>query len=156
MIITKEILVKTTSLTYTDYKKLGYEVNSNEIILVKIEHLSLGSHLKVDIKCDECSNVYKYEYRGISHFLYKKYKSKKCKHEKSLIRKENIKNKKKEFKIFKETEEYRKQKINKIRSEKLIKYGNETYNNQDKRKETMFKRYGKYFPNPAKKNRHHY
>ncbi len=56
-----EVLVKQPG----KYKKLGYRAEYGETILIKIEDLSSGSHIKVNFSCDFCGKTSKSEYRRL-------------------------------------------------------------------------------------------
>ena len=64
MLITKEVEVG-IGKNKKYYDSLGYNTNikKGEIIKIKIEHLSKGSHVKVLVKCDYCDNIIEKEYR---------------------------------------------------------------------------------------------
>ena len=51
-------MAKPTGKYFKYYKDLGYDVSLKEIE-IDIEHLSSGSKLKVDAKCDYCDNTKK-------------------------------------------------------------------------------------------------
>jgi len=59
-LITKEVEIVVNSKTIKHYRELGYEIIKDEWhsasnkIKIKVEHLTDGSHSKVDIKCDGC------------------------------------------------------------------------------------------------------
>ena len=55
MLLTKEVEITINSKTFKHYKELGYEFeHTGETIVVKVEDLSKGSHVMVDILCDYC------------------------------------------------------------------------------------------------------
>lgn len=56
MLITKEVEVKATYQTKEYYKNLGYEIVGAKPFLVKIEHLSKNSHVRVEVLCDYCKD----------------------------------------------------------------------------------------------------
>ena len=54
-ILTKEVEVKPTGKMVKYYRNLGYDVKYNQPLLVKIEHLQMGSHANIEILCDMCN-----------------------------------------------------------------------------------------------------
>jgi len=54
MILTKEVTVTIINHNFYHYKSLGYDVKCRDTIIVPIEHLSKGSHEKIEYKCDIC------------------------------------------------------------------------------------------------------
>lgn len=60
MILTKVVDVKIINHNMNHYNDLGYSVKYGDLIKnVPVEHLSLGSHIMVDINCDKCGFVIK-------------------------------------------------------------------------------------------------
>ena len=55
MILSKTAKVKINGKKLKYYQNLGYDAKNGEIIEVKIEDLSKGSHIEIDILCDICS-----------------------------------------------------------------------------------------------------
>ena len=53
-IITKEVEIKPTGKMIQYYKDKGYDVKYGQSLIIKIEDLSKGSHLKIDVLCDMC------------------------------------------------------------------------------------------------------
>ena len=64
MVVTKTVKIKISSRTFQRFKDFGYVFKMGDEIEVKVEHLSKGSQIKVDVQCDECGNekTIKYEY----------------------------------------------------------------------------------------------
>ena len=60
MIVTDQILITVSKKEIGYFRKLGYEVNLNDTILIPIDHLKKGSHRIVDVKCDICQIEKKY------------------------------------------------------------------------------------------------
>lgn len=54
MLLTKEVNIKPNGKVINHYRNKGYDVKLNELIKVKIEDLTKGSHIKVDVLCDYC------------------------------------------------------------------------------------------------------
>lgn len=64
MIISKTIMInKPTGKYFKYYKNLGYDV-SKEKIEIGINHLSLGSKYKIEVKCNYCGVVKKIDYNS--------------------------------------------------------------------------------------------
>ena len=54
MLITKEVEVKLVPSNIKYYQNLGYKGKMGDLIIVKIEDLSNGSHVLVEVECDYC------------------------------------------------------------------------------------------------------
>lgn len=63
MIVTDQILITVSKKEIGYFRKLGYEVNLNDTILIPIDHLKKGSHRIVDVKCDICQIEKKISYQ---------------------------------------------------------------------------------------------
>ena len=56
--------VKMSGKTITHYRELGYNVKDVKTkLIVPIEHLTKGSHIKIDLICDYCKKSFKREYK---------------------------------------------------------------------------------------------
>ena len=56
MLLTKEVEVILNPKNMSHYSNLGYEnLKAKEILIVKVEHLSKGSHAMVEVLCDYCN-----------------------------------------------------------------------------------------------------
>ena len=149
MILTEEVLVKTTNQTQSYYKNLGYNFNCYDYIIVKISDLSKGSHYLVDILCDYCNKKYQYQFRGIHKYITEKYECKSCKSKRLIsegIRKKfnketNIKIGE-NLKLKLQNPEFKLEYLNKRKYIKKIIYNDENFNNKEKRKETLNSKYG--------------
>lgn len=64
MIINQKILVKITHKSYKFYKLKGYKMNVGDEIEIDVSDLPIGSHIKIDIKCDLCGLERNYIYQG--------------------------------------------------------------------------------------------
>ncbi len=62
MIIDTEIEISLNKGNIEYYKSLGYDVNFKKII-INIEHLTKGSKMLINVKCDICNNVKSIAYR---------------------------------------------------------------------------------------------
>ena len=139
MLKDRKINVNITNRNRNYYNKLGYSIESNNL-LVKIEDLPKNSHLVVEVICDKCKKEYQLTYakynQNISHYGF--FTCKKCSNEKKKITNLN------KFGV----DNYAK-KINygdEVKKIKEEKYGDSNYNNKNKYTETMMNRYGvKYF-----------
>jgi len=156
MIKIKNIIINTKRNNKKYYEKLGYDT-SKEKICIKIEHLSKGSHITVDVYCDYCGKNNKIKYNDYNHQISKggKYSCSKCYpikiKENNIIKygvdstnKLEITQKKKNKTV---KEKYGVNNISeisqeKVRKTKLEKYGNEKYNNRIKAIETTMNKYG--------------
>lgn len=54
MILTREILIKINESNFQYYEELGYDITIGETLEIPIELLSIGSHYKIECKCDGC------------------------------------------------------------------------------------------------------
>jgi hypothetical protein len=58
MILTREIIIKINESNFSYWTELGYDdVIIGETIIIPIELLSVGSHYKIDCKCDGCGII---------------------------------------------------------------------------------------------------
>lgn len=65
MIIEKKVEIIVNDRVVPHFKKLGYDVKSNQKLIVPIEHLNKGSHAIVSVQCDICkTEIKKMEYRN--------------------------------------------------------------------------------------------
>ena len=87
MLLTKEVEVQASYQTYKYYEDLGYEIPRNkkggysrEKFKVKIEHLTKGSQVKVDVSCDgNCKKILHPKYQDYcSHNHNGKYYCQSC------------------------------------------------------------------------------
>lgn len=69
MLLTKEVEVKLSNRNIGHYRSKEYECKSGEVITVKVEDLSNGSQVKVDVLCDYCKTK-------VLHIPYHEYKRK--------------------------------------------------------------------------------
>ena len=68
MLLTKEVEVKLCSRNIKHYQEKGYDCKIGNVITVKVEDLSHGSSIKVDVLCDYC----KTEILHMPYYEYKK------------------------------------------------------------------------------------
>lgn len=64
LIPNQNIKVKVSAKTKNHYNKLGYNCNMGEDIVVPIEHLTIGCHSKILLKCDICNETISREYKA--------------------------------------------------------------------------------------------
>lgn len=65
MIIDEYVETKISSANREHYKKLGYNISDcKNPIIVKIADLPLGSHIKINVKCDICGILLKMSYQN--------------------------------------------------------------------------------------------
>lgn len=63
MLISTEVEVRVIPKTLKYYNELGYNTKVFEKMIIKIEDLSKGSILKIEVRCDYCNNLYYPQYR---------------------------------------------------------------------------------------------
>lgn len=72
MLLTKEVKIRLNSRTKKHYKNLGYDITKNPII-VKVEHLTKGATVKVEVQCECCNTIRITDYYT---YMKSKYKNK--------------------------------------------------------------------------------
>lgn len=72
MILTENVDVKIINHNLKHYKELGYNVKCGDNINIPIEHLTKGSHYKIEIKCDICGKKRNIKY---NHYNQRKLKN---------------------------------------------------------------------------------
>ena len=114
MLITKEIEIRVIPTTVKHYKEYGYNFKCGDIITVDVNHLTESSTYKVLVKCDVCG-----EEKELSWNKYLKNISKY-----NLYTCSNV--------------------CSYVKNKKtcLEKYGDESFNNNEKRKSTNLEKYG--------------
>lgn len=65
MIVDKEVYILVNNQNLEYYKDKGYDVVYREKILVKVLDLTIGSHYKVNVKCDICNSSNIVQYRQL-------------------------------------------------------------------------------------------
>ena len=136
MLLTKEVDIKINKVNIDFYKKFGYDVKLKDIIKIPTEHLSDGSHQKVEVKCDLCDKILTMLYQTyvIRISCYNFITCKKC-----SIEKQKLTNKSKyDNEYFFTTDLFK----NKAKVTKIERYNDENYNNMDKNKNTFLEKYG--------------
>lgn len=142
MIVDKIAKVKIGSANYKWYSDKGYKpFKKDDTIDVKIEDLSMGSSVRVNVKCDFCDTINNVQYNNYNYQIKKSidniYTCNKCKHRKSAIT--NMKRYGVEYIMQNETMMKKSKKTN------LKKLGCENVSSsqiiKDKKKETCFNNY---------------
>lgn len=146
------VYIRVNSKNIEYYNNLGYDIKYGDLTKVLIKHLTHGSHTKIDIQCDSCKNIYHIQYRSINDKEFFTYSCASCK-AKERIKKFGTafsdKNLQKELALRNNKKSFEKR-----RKTKLIKYGQETYNNQEKKRKTCERKYNNAnFNNIEKKKR---
>ena len=144
MLLTKKVEIKVNNTSINHYKNLGYDVKNKDSIVIPIEHLSMGSHKEVEVKCDICGDIKKMNYKTfikIDTFNLHVCNKTKCKQEKIKI-----------SNLFKYNVEYPAQKkeiFEKNKQTLLERYGvDHPFKLTKKLKVTWLKKYG--VDNPKK------
>ena len=57
MILTKEVEVRPTGKMIQYYKDLGYNAKYQQPLIVKVEDLSKGSYVNIEVLCDFCKET---------------------------------------------------------------------------------------------------
>lgn len=156
MILTKEVKIRNTPSNRKLYKIIDF---SGEFLTININDLKKGSHINIDVRCDNCGIEKCLSYKTYlkqfkKHNIYVCGSCKSVNIKKSFLDKygvenvfqnENIKEKSKNTIKEKYGVDYITQSVeikNKIINNNLKKYGVEYYNNNDKTKITNLKKYG--------------
>lgn len=63
MIITKEVKVDLTNFNYHYYRRIGYDTDNKDFIMVRIEDIGNRTSTKIDVKCDLCGREKNINYR---------------------------------------------------------------------------------------------
>lgn len=123
MILTDKIKIKVSKRVFSHYKHFYNNIKINDIIYIKPEELSIGSHVKILVKCDFCDEEKYITYKNYVRYLNKdvnnKYTCNKCnynKRQKTCLKKYGVDNVAKSEKIQ-----------NKAKKTNLKKYGVEHY-----------------------------
>jgi len=125
MILTKKLTIKVNRNTIEHYSNLGYEFKKMyDFITIDIEHLTLGSKYKIDVKCDICNQEKEISYKDYNRITKKqseKYYCSECKNiktSKTCIKKYGVDN---VFKVEKFKEKQRKTCIEKYGVDNVFK-----------------------------------
>ena len=135
MILDKKIEIKMSSIKrLIYYRSLGHQINYYDLLIIKIEDLTPGSSIKINVKCDICGKE-----KLLRYFKY-------FKNTKNLIEPycccskcAFTKNKQTKLDKYK-NENYNN--LSKTSKTKKERFGDENYNNREKAEETKLKKYG--------------
>lgn len=141
MLVTKEVEIYIDSKKIQYYKEKGYDVKAKKYHKIKIEHLSKGCGVEVDVICDVCGKEKKIKYRDYLKNI--KNVELYCCSRKCAVEKRTLINKEK-YGISNTFQ--RKDVIEKTKKTKLDKYGDENYVNPEKAKQTSLEKYGTIYP----------
>jgi uncharacterized protein YlaI len=64
VILSKKVEVKIVGKNINHYKTHGYNCSVNDIIWVDVEHLTQGSHIKVEVQCSICGHIKQLSYKN--------------------------------------------------------------------------------------------
>lgn len=64
MILTKKLFIKMNFKHIEKYRLKGYICNNGDIVEIRIEDLSINSHMKILVKCDVCNKEKETKYQG--------------------------------------------------------------------------------------------
>ncbi|MCK9477009.1 MAG: hypothetical protein M0R46_13875 [Candidatus Muirbacterium halophilum] len=164
MLLTKEVEIKINNRYVKYYKDKGYDISGGDILLIKVTDLPDKSHVNVECKCDNCSEITKIKYYNYINNISNggKYYCKKCKNiktEKTNIERYGVKTTllepKTQEKIkntirdkygvehYSQTEEFKER----IKKNNLEKYGVDSYFQTENIKKQRFDKYGvEYYP----------
>jgi hypothetical protein len=155
MIVEQKIKIRITNRNITHFKNLGYDVTHNQYTLIDVDHITIGSKIKIKVSCDLCNIIKEINYCNYIDNIknYNFYSCKKCsvvKNKMTMLERygvenisqtDNFKEKVKNTWKLKTKEELLE--INdKTKLTNLSRYGNESYKNLDKAKQTNLEKYG--------------
>ena len=151
MLISNKVEIVFNPSNKFHFLNLGYDYKNGDKIFVPIQHLTKGSNVLIDVKCDKCEKSFSLKYKNYYKRINKNdlLTCNKCKtHNIKSTKKikygdENYCNEEK-IKLSK-LEKYGDENycnVNKIKETKFNKYGDENYCNKNKIKETKFNKYG--------------
>jgi len=146
MIISKTVNVKVNSNHLKYYKELGYNVRFRDTLSVNPLHLPKNSRVLVEVQCNKCKNKKTIQYR---QYKLKKDNCYYCVHCNPFRKKIEYTKESKEMMIAKIKETFNnksndwwEKKDKKTKQIKLKKYGDPTFNNQEKKNKTLKELYG--------------
>ena len=148
MILDTEVEVVINNQTIQHYVNKGYNAVYRTPIKVNPYDLTPGSRVVVNIQCDVCYTTYIYAFREVKIGNGGEYICKKCKIRKTRKYlpgvKEGMIEKCKNIipNKLKNNPNYINEVVEKSKKTKSKRYGDPTYNNQNKKKQTCFEKYG--------------
>lgn len=86
MIIDKEVEIRISPSNLKYYKNLGYDVKSGLTKVIKVNDLSIGSNVYINVKCCYCNNIKKSTYKNylVQTKIVNKYSCSDCGHLKKI------------------------------------------------------------------------
>ena len=139
MIITKVVKLKMNNKIISHYKKLGYDVETNKELDIKVVDLTSGSHSLIIAECDICKEKKEVSYKEYNRNT-KKYNIFCCCNKCATIKSKKTSVEKYGVDHFSKTPEF----VDKIKETNLSKYGVEYYTQTDEYKEIMLKHINNY------------
>ena len=155
MIVEQKIKIRITNRNITHFKNLGYDVVRNQYTLIDVNHLTIGSKIKIKVSCDLCNITKEINYCDYLGNIknYNFYSCKNCSVVKNkmtnlerygvenISQTDNCKEKIKNTWKLKTKEEIL-EISNKTKLTNLSRYGNDSYRNLEKSKKTNLEKYG--------------
>jgi hypothetical protein len=87
MILTKEVEIKINQFNYHHYKRLGYDTNGKESIIISIDSIGKRTPFKIDVKCDLCGSEKNISFRKYTDNI-SKYKIYTCSNKCAMFKNE--------------------------------------------------------------------
>jgi len=78
LLITKRVDIRVIGKTSKNYLSFGYKFKNFDIINVDVNHLSKGSHCRIDVKCDYCGKIFSKEYKNFINQREQSFTKKDC------------------------------------------------------------------------------
>ncbi len=69
MIVTEYIEKRITQRNLNHFRSLGYDCQKGDVIKIKPEQLTTGSHQIIDVSCEICENIVKISYKSLRKIL---------------------------------------------------------------------------------------
>lgn len=63
MLITEFVNITITSFNKKYFENLGYDISVGQVLTIPVNHLSKGSHVIVEVKCDYCGEIFQKAYK---------------------------------------------------------------------------------------------
>jgi hypothetical protein len=141
MLIIKEVYITINSSNIKYYKGLGYDIKVRDKIFIPIEHLTHGSQVEIDVKCDICSSERKITYNRYLNNI-KKYHIFSCSRQCANIKREKTNLEKYGVEHVSQLNDVK----DKVKKTNLNRYGVESYTQtneyKEKYKNTCLDKYG--------------
>src|ERR1035437_3000508 len=133
MILDNEIEILVNNQQLEHYRKLGYKAEYRKILKIKPLDLTIGSHYKLNVSCDICNIESVVEYRQLKGN--ERYLCNSCAAKNKKVTYKRKKEKAIRQKKIKGEKKSKDQVIKDRKLTRLMKYGDENYNNQLKKKD---------------------